>query len=72
MLFRSTVRTFGDGLISDKSLELNSEKQFDEDIIISFSFTGVRTDEFIISTLIKAHKNDIMLQIPVISGKLKY
>ena len=67
-----TIKTFGDGDISDRTLELNSKKQFDEDIIISFSITAVPSYEFVINTELKAYKNNSMLQVPLTSGKLKY
>jgi hypothetical protein len=67
-----TVRTYGDGLISDTNVELDSKKNFSKEIVISFSATSVQPGEFEVTTLVRAHKGTDTLELTLKSGKLKY
>jgi hypothetical protein len=70
-----TIETYGDGLISDLDLVLDSKKNFNKDtIVISFThFSGaLPTDEFERSTKLKAIKGSDTLIVNLNSGKLKY
>jgi hypothetical protein len=67
-----TIRTHGDGVNSDVNLELDSRKNFNEDIIISFTATSVPSTEFEVSTKVMAYKGTDTLRVTLNSGKLKY
>jgi hypothetical protein len=67
-----TVRTFGDGVVSDRTVGLDSGKNFNEDIVISFSATSVPVGEFEVSTKVIAYKDSDTLVVSLNSGKLKY
>jgi hypothetical protein len=67
-----TIKTYGDGDISDKNIELDSKKHFSDDVVISFSVTSVPTEEFVLSTELKIYKKTNMIAVTLTSGKLKY
>jgi hypothetical protein len=67
-----TILTYGDGLASDKAIELDSKNHFSEDVVISFSVTAVPTEEFTVSTDLKIYKKKDMITVTLTSGKLKY
>jgi len=67
-----TVRTHGDGVNSDENVELDSKKNFNKDIVISFTATSVPSTEFEVSTKVMAYKGTDTLIVPLNSGKLKY
>ncbi len=67
-----TVRTHGDGVISDENVELDSKKNFNKDIVISFTATSVPSGEFEVNTKVMAYKGTDTLVVPLNSGKLKY
>jgi hypothetical protein len=67
-----TVRTYGDGVVSDENVELDSKKNFNEDIVISFTATSVPSGEFEVNTKVMAYKGTDTLVVPLNSGKLKY
>jgi hypothetical protein len=67
-----TIRTFGDGVITDENMELDSRKNFNKDVVISFTATSVPSGEFEITTFVMAYKGSDTLKVPIISGKLKY
>jgi hypothetical protein len=70
-----TIETYGDGVIGDLDLILDSHKNFKNDSIgISFMhYSGtLPTDEFESSTIIKAIKGSETLVVKLNSGKLKY
>jgi hypothetical protein len=70
-----TVRTFGDGIINDEDVVLDSKRTFNKDTIgISFMHysSNPPSDEFESSTIIKAYKGTDTLVITLNSGKLKY
>jgi hypothetical protein len=67
-----TVRTHGDGVISDENVELDSNKNFNKDIVISFTATSVPSGEFEVNTKVMAYKGTDTLVVPLNSGKLKY
>jgi hypothetical protein len=67
-----TVRTSGDGVISDVNVEMDSEKYFSKNVVISFTATGVPEGEFEVSTVVKAYKGSNVLSVPLSSGKLQY
>ena len=67
-----TVRTSGDGVISDENVELDSKKNFNKDVVISFTATSVPSTEFEVSTKVMAYKGTDTLIVPLNSGKLKY
>ena len=67
-----TVRTNGDGVIFDENVELDSKKNFNKDIVISFFATSVPSGEFEVSTKVMAYKGSDTLVVTLNSGKLKY
>ena len=67
-----TIKTYGDGVVSYKNIELDSKKHFSDDVIISFSVTSVPTEEFVLSTELKIYKKTNMIAVTLTSGKLKY
>ena len=67
-----TVKTFGDGLISDHEIDIKLSNHFEEDIVISFSVSSVPTSEFELSTDLKIYKKTNMITVTLTSDKLKY
>jgi hypothetical protein len=67
-----TIKTYGDGLVTDKNIELDSQKHFSDDVVISFSVTSVPDDEFVSDTELKIYKNTNIVTVTLTSGKLKY
>ena len=67
-----TVRTYGDGVIFDENVELDSKKNFNKDVGISFTATSVQSGEFEMSTKVTAYRGNDSTMIPLNSGKLKY
>jgi hypothetical protein len=67
-----TVRTYGDGAISDKDILLDSNGIFSDDVVISFSVNSVPTGEFSLSTALKVFKKSDKIIVTLTSGKLKY
>jgi hypothetical protein len=67
-----TVRTYGDGLRSDYNIALDSDKNFNEDIVIAFTATSVPGGEFELTTKVMAYGRVDTLVVPLNSGKLKY
>jgi len=67
-----TVRTYGDGVISDENVKLDSRKNFNRDVVISFTATSVPSTEFEVSTKVIAYKGTDTLIVLLNSGKLKY
>jgi hypothetical protein len=67
-----TVRTYGDGVVSDENVELDSNKNFNKDVVISFTATSVPIAEFEVTTKVMAYKGTDTLVVPLNSGKLKY
>jgi hypothetical protein len=67
-----TIKTYGDGLVSDRNIELDSRKHFSDDVVISFSVTAVPTEEFVLNTELKIYKKTNMIALTLTSGKLKY
>ena len=67
-----TIRTYGDGLVSDENVELDSRKNFNKDVVISFTATSVPSGEFEVNTKVMAYKGIDTLVVPLNSGKLKY
>jgi len=67
-----TIRTYGDGVVSDENVELNSNKNFDKDIVILFTATSVPSEEFEVSTAAMAYKGSDTLVVYLNSEKLKY
>jgi hypothetical protein len=67
-----TVRTYGDGELSDENVELDSKGDFNKNIVISFTATSVPSGEFEVSTKVMAYKGTDTLVVPLNSGRLKY
>lgn len=67
-----TVRTYGDGVVFDENVELDSKKNFNKDVVISFTATSVPSGEFEVTTKVMAYKGTDTLVVPLNSGKLKY
>jgi hypothetical protein len=67
-----TVRTYGDGVVFDKDVLLDSKGHFSDDVVISFSVTSVPAEEFVLSTDLKIYKQSNMITVTLTSGKLKY
>jgi hypothetical protein len=69
---RVTIRTYGDGVVSDEKVELDSKKNFNKDIAILFTATSVPVGEFEVGTIVMAYKGADTLVVHLKSGKLKY
>ena len=69
---RLTIQIHGDGLISDDNLEMDTNKSFNKDIIISFFATSLPTGEFEKSTTLKVYRGSDVLTVDLKSGKLKF
>lgn len=67
-----TLKSYGDGLVSDREIDLDSKSHFSEDVVISFSVTAVPTEEFTVSTDVTIYKKTDMITVTLTSGKLKY
>lgn len=67
-----TVRTYGDGVMFDANVELDSKKNFNKDLVISFRVTSVPSGEFEVNTKVMAYKDNDTLVVSLSSGKLKY
>jgi hypothetical protein len=67
-----TVRTYGDGVVFDMDVPLDSKGHFSDDVIISFSVTSVPAEEFVLSTDLKIYKKSNVITVTLTSGKLKY
>jgi hypothetical protein len=67
-----TIKTYGDGVPSDRNIELDSENHFSDDVVISFSVTSVPTDEFVSNTELKIYKKTNVITVTLTSSKLKY
>ncbi len=69
---RLTVQTFGDGLISDVNVVLDSKNNFSSEKI-GISFTHDSTVDYITQgTIIKAYKGSDTLYVTIQSGRMKY
>jgi hypothetical protein len=66
------ILTSGDEVASWQKVEVNSENNFDTDIVIGFFATAMPGGEFEMSTKVIACKGTDSLMIPLNSGKLKY
>lgn len=69
---RLTIENYGDGLKDDVDVELDSNKNFNKEIIISFFATSLPTGEFEKSTSIKVYWGADVLTVDLKSGKLKF
>jgi|WetSurMetagenome_2_1015567.scaffolds.fasta_scaffold410467_1 hypothetical protein len=69
---RLTIKTSGDGVVSDQEIELGENKQFSADVVISFTVSSVPAQEFVQSTELKAYKKKNMTSLSLTSGKLQY
>jgi hypothetical protein len=67
-----TLRTYGDGVILDSKIPLNSSKEFNEDFTISFTANGVPEGEFTSHTLIMVYNGLDTLDVELESCALKY
>jgi len=65
------ILTSGDGVAYWEKADLDSEKNFNTDIIIEF-FHEVPTGEFEMSTKLMAYRGNDSIMIPLNSGKMKY
>ena len=67
-----TIRTYGDGLIYDYKIALDSEKHFNEDISISFTANSEPSGSFKKSTYILVYKGSDILRVDLESCSLSY
>ena len=67
-----TIRTYGDGLIYDYKIVLDSEKHFNEDISISFTAASIPSGSFNKSTYILVYKDSDILRADLESCPLSY
>lgn len=66
------VRTYGDGLISDYKVNLDSLKKFHSDIEISFTYSTLPEDEFTSGTIVKVYRATDILSVELKSCTLRY
>ena len=69
---RVTIRSRGDGFISDGELILDANKKFSDDVQISFFGTSLPKGIFEESVLIKAYKGNDSLLLTLNSGSLHF
>ena len=67
-----TVRTIGDGLITDYPLDLDANKYFNQDVAISFTESGVQSGKFSESTKLTAYRGTDTLTVTLNSGASVY
>lgn len=67
-----TVTTYGDGEIADYTLSLDSGKNFNEDVVISFTHSPVSDTAIKRTTIIKAYKDSSVKEILLESPDLYY
>jgi hypothetical protein len=67
-----TVKTYGDGVITDYTLTLDANKNFNEDIIISFTHAPDTNIVFKSATVVTAYKDDGTKEIKLESPDLNY
>jgi len=67
-----TILTRGDGLLCDYKIALNSNKQFNQDISISFTATSVPSGSFTTSTYLLVYKGSDTLKVDLESCPLSY
>ena len=67
-----TIRTFGDGAVSDENVELDSRKGFSKDVVIAFFESGAPLEEFEITTQVMAYQGADTIEVTLNSGKLKF
>ena len=58
----ATIRSYGDGLISDVVLDLDSDKKFEKDLTISFNATSLTMGDIVGSTVILVYRNSDTLK----------
>jgi hypothetical protein len=72
---RLTIRTYGateDGLVNDILVKLDSKKNFNESVQITYTNGAAPTTQFELTTEAKAFSADDTLVVTLKSGKLKY
>jgi len=67
-----TILTRGDGLLGNYKIALDSRKQFNPDISISFTATSVPLGSFKVSTYLLVFKGNDTLRVELESCPLKY
>ncbi len=68
----ATLRTYGDGLIFDSEIELNSNKEFNQDVSISFTATTVPEGDIEGKTLIYVYGLKDTLEVELKGCTLRY
>lgn len=68
----ATIRSYGDGLISDLKLELDAQKHFTKDLCISFFATSRPEGDINCGTLIYVYKNAETFEVVLNSCTLHY
>lgn len=68
----ATIRTYGDGLITDMEININADSKFHEDVGINFNATSVPEGEITVSTFVFAYKDNDTLKINLESCILRY
>ncbi|MFA6924864.1 MAG: hypothetical protein WC223_11505 [Bacteroidales bacterium] len=69
---RATIRTLGDGLISDVNINLDEHKNFNQKFGIYFNESSVPSGEFKANTIIFVYRNSDTLELDLVSGNLKF
>lgn len=67
-----TIENYGDGVIDNVDVELDSKKSFTKDTVICFFATTLPSGEFEKSTTIKVSRGSDVLTVDLKSGKLKF
>lgn len=67
----ATIRTFGDGLISDFKIELNSENEFNQEFGIFFTSSPSSEEYFTANTIIMVFNGQDTLQANISSCSLE-
>lgn len=66
------IRTSGDGVLTDNALPLDANKNFNCDVVNSYSVSSVQTSTFTTATRLIAYKGTDTLIVTINSGPLKY
>ena len=68
----ATIRTYGDGLIIDSEIEISSNKEFNQDVSISFTATSLPEGDIVSNTLIYVYGSNETLEVELESCLLRH
>lgn len=69
---RATIRTYGDGIINDSEIQINSNNEFYQDVPVSFIATSLPEGDIVSNTLIFVYNSMDTLKVELESCTLRY